>query len=362
MLKFIHGADFHLDAPFTSLPADQAAQRRTEQRELLDRLAELAEREQADLVLLSGDLLDSDHAYYETVQALSRTLGRMQARVFIAPGNHDFYAPRSPYATTPWSENVHIFTSDRVETVDLPELGCSVHGAAFTSPDCDRSPLAGFHAPQDGRIHLMALHGEVEGKARYGSIATADIAASNLNYLALGHIHAASGAQRAGETTWAYPGCPEGRGFDELGEKGVLVGSVDGGAVDLQFVPLCRRKYEILTVDVSDGAEAALAAALPKNAGADSYRILLTGESDGLDLSALTALAAPSFYSLSLRDQTHVRRDLWSRAGEDSLTGLFLRDLKGRLDAAQTDSERATIEKAVRFGLAALENREDCCP
>ena len=76
MLKLIHAADFHLDAPFAALPPERAAERREEQRQLLTRLAELAEAERADLVLLSGDLLDSDQARYETVQALARALVR----------------------------------------------------------------------------------------------------------------------------------------------------------------------------------------------------------------------------------------------------------------------------------------------
>ena len=58
MLTIIHGADFHLDAPFAALPPDKARARRAEQRELLDRLAGLAEERRADVVLLSGDLLD----------------------------------------------------------------------------------------------------------------------------------------------------------------------------------------------------------------------------------------------------------------------------------------------------------------
>ncbi|MEG2119342.1 MAG: metallophosphoesterase, partial [Pseudoflavonifractor sp.] len=329
-----------------------------------DRLADLAEREHADLVLLGGDLLDSDHAYYETTRTLSRALGRIGVPVFISPGNHDFYAPRSPYAATLWQENVHIFTRETMEAVDLPELGCVVHGAAFTSPACDTSPIEGFHVPEDGKTHLMVLHGDVEGKGRYGSIALRDIADSGLAYLALGHVHAASGAQTAGRTTWAYPGCPEGRGFDELGEKGALVVTLDGAAVSVKFVPLCKRRYEMMTVDITGGHPAQrLEAALPKNARMDSYRIFLTGESgeEGVDTAALEGLAAPYFYSVSVRDMTRVRQDLWSRGGEDTLTGLFLRTLRGKLDAASTDGERAVIEKAVRFGLAALENREDCC-
>ena len=128
-------------------------------------------------------------------------------------------------------------------------------------------------------------------------------------------------------------------------------------------LPLAGRRYEIIEVDVTGGAEAALAAALPPDAQRDSYRILLTGESglDGLDLRPLEELAEPYFYSVELRDRTRVRRDLWSRAAEDTLTGLFLRSMRDRLAGAEA-SERAQIEAAVRFGLAALENGEDCRP
>ena len=97
-IQILHAADFHLDAPFASLNAEQAAERRGEQRELLARLAELARSRGADLVLLSGDLFDGGELYAETGQALVRTLGQTGCPVFIAPGNHDFYSARSPYA------------------------------------------------------------------------------------------------------------------------------------------------------------------------------------------------------------------------------------------------------------------------
>ena len=129
MLTIIHGADFHLDAPFAALPADKARERRGEQRELLTRLADLVEERRADLVLLSGDLLDGGETYQETVQALARCLGGLPCPVFIAPGNHDYYDARSVYAGTAWPDNVHIFSTVAVESVELPGLHCVVHGA-----------------------------------------------------------------------------------------------------------------------------------------------------------------------------------------------------------------------------------------
>lgn len=361
MVKLIHAADFHLDSPFRSLPAGKAAQRREEQRDLLRRLGALAQERNADLVLLSGDLLDGGNTYYETAQALARVLGRLKARVFISPGNHDPYTPHSVYATMAWPENVHIFHSGSIEAVQLPELNCVVYGAAFSDPVRDDSPLAGFTAPGDGKLHIMCVHGDAGSKnSRYGPIDPSEIARSGLDYLALGHVHARSEPEKLGRTVWAYPGCPEGRGFDELGEKGVLYGEAEKGTIRLEFIPLCRRRYEILEVDSS----ADFAAALPANAQDDIYRIILTGESDigGVDLTSLEALAAQHFYSVTLRDETKVARNLWSRSGEDTLTGLFLRRMAARRDSAQAEQESARTEQAVRFALAALEHGEDCCP
>ena len=363
MRTILHAADLHLDAPFSALPTGQAAARRAEQRTLLDRLADTVRDRGAELVLLSGDLLDGGETHYETIQALARALGRIAVPVFLAPGNHDWFHPRSPYAAPIWPDNVHIFRTEEMSAVPLPELGCVVHGAAFVSPFRDSDPLARFSAPADGLIHLGVLHGDMGGRSRYAPISPDHAAGSGLRYLALGHVHTCTGLCRAGQTWWAYPGCPEGRGFDETGDKGALLLTLDEAAVQAEFIPLALRRYEILTVDVT-GADpaAALLAALPRGQERDLFRIILTGETDGVDLAALSALAAPSFYGLSLRDRTRPARDLWARMGEDTLTGLFLRAMRARAEAAGDPEERGRLELAARFGLAALENGEDCRP
>lgn len=357
MLHILHAADLHLDAPFAALTAEQARQRRSEQRQLLDALADTAIERGADLVLLSGDLLDDRQTYRETAQALASALGRIPAPVAIAPGNHDFYSPSSLYTANIWPGNVIIFKDTTVQAVDFP--GFTLYGAAFTAPFRDGSPLAGFTVPGTDKPTVMAVHGDVDGKGRYGSIPKDDIAKSGLTYLALGHIHACSGLQRSGDTYWAYPGCTEGRGFDELGDKGALWVSIDGASVSAQLLPLCKRRYEILECSLTgkDPAQA-VAQALSGGSRDDVCRLILTGEAEGLDLAALRQIAGAYRWTVSLRDHTRVPHDLWSREGEDSLTGLFLREMRSRIDAASED-DRPTLERAVRFGLAALENGED---
>ena len=364
MLKFIHAADFHLDSAFAALPPGRASERRRESRELPFRLADYVNAHGVQLVLLAGDLFDSAAPYQETGKALAEALGRMKARVFATPGNHDWYGPGSPWVTVDWPENVHIFREATMTSVDLPELGVTVHGAAFTSPEQGSSLLAGFTAPEDGGVHLGLLHGETDPtEARYNPLGREEIAASGLSYLALGHIHKRGEAGTCGRTLCAWPGCPEGRGFDELGEKGFYEGVIDGGGtVSLTFVPFAGRRYEILEVDVTGkpSPRAAVEAALPEDTAGDLYRILLTGEAGegGGDAKALETALAGRFYALEVRDHTRVAADVWARAGEDSLRGLFLRELRARWDAAGDEAEREAVVQAVRFGLAALDHRD----
>ena len=127
MIKILHGADFHLDSAFSALSAEQAAQRRQEQRLALEQLANLCDG--CDLVFLAGDLFDSAHIYRDTLDALKRFFSAVKAEVFIAPGNHDFVSGGSPYLAENWGENVHIFTKPTIERVRLERLHCDVYGA-----------------------------------------------------------------------------------------------------------------------------------------------------------------------------------------------------------------------------------------
>lgn len=362
MPKIVHAADFHLDSAFGGLPTDKARERRRESRELVDRLAKLVRTEGAEIVLLPGDLFDGERVYPETLERLKAAMAGMGCPVFIAPGNHDPYTAHSPYAALGWPANVHIFRDEAVEGIVLPDLDCVVHGAAFTSVWRNTPPLAGYAVPNDNRVHLLCLHGEVGNPSgRYGPILREQLGASGAHYAALGHVHQCSGLQKDGGTYWAYPGCPEGRGFDELGDKGVLVGTVDQDGADMAFVPLCRRRYRVLEADVTDASpRQALEAVTPETAEQDICRIIFTGETDeaGLDLPALESACREKFYFLELRDKTRPARELWARAGEDTLRGLFLQEMKGRYDAAPSEEAREEIALAVRFGLAAMEGRD----
>ena len=360
MIKLLHAADLHLDSPFSGLPSGKAAQRRQEQRELPGRLASLAEAEQVQLVLLAGDLFDSDSAFTETAEELIKALGSIAAPVFISPGNHDFYTASSAYARLPFPENVHIFRDDRIECVELPELNARVFGAAFTDRSC-RGSFEGFSVEKKaGFTDIMCIHGELGGD-RYRPITEEQLAASGMDYVALGHVHLESGLRRSGETYYAWPGCPEGRGFDETGEKHVYITELGDGECSIRPVCIAARRYGVITADLSDADPLqAVEAALAADPGIDCCRMILRGETDDApDTELLRRSLEDSFFSLQLRDETTLRRELWDRAGEDSLRGQFLIRLRAAYDAAKSDAEREKITQAVRWGLAALDKREE---
>ena len=132
----------------------------------------------------------------------------------------------------------------------------------------------------------------------------------------------------------------------------------------MEFVPFAKRRHEIVTVDITgQDPLAAVDAAVGTDTKDHLYRLVLTGETgaEGVDVPALEKVLQERFYALEIRDATRMTEDIWARAEEDNLTGLFLREMARRLDDAAPD-ERATVLLATRFGLAALEGREDVRP
>ena len=362
MARILHTADLHLDAAFTGLTGERAALRRARQRELLREIVDLANREGAEVLLMAGDLFDGKNAYSETVSALAEELARCRARVFIAPGNHDAYHSMSPYRAVRLPKNVHLFKTGEIESVDISELNLCVHGAAFTSSDCEGSLLRNFRAPQDGRIHVMVMHGAVtEGVTKYNAIREEDIRASGLSYLALGHVHSFDRVHRAGVTAYAYCGCPEGRGFDECGDKGVLLGDVSLGGADMEFYSTAKYRYSEISLHLSEGEDAlsALLRELPERDEFGLYRVELHGEHDAVDTASVEASLADRYGYISVTDRTVSPRPIWEGEEQDTLRGAFLRGLHKRYLETGDAAEQEKIKLAARFGVCALDNREE---
>ena len=346
MIKILHSGDWHLDSPLQGRTETQAAMLRRELLAIPGKLATLCDLENCDLVLLSGDLFDG--AYTQaTYRAVYDALEKMQVPVFISPGNHDFISPDSPYEKESWPENVFIFKKQQVQWVELPKLGLRVCGAGFQSMDCP-SLLDDIHG--EG-LAVGVFHGDpTQLHSPYNPVTKQQVENSGLAYLALGHVHKGE-AFRAGQTLCAWPGCPMGRGWDEQGEKGALIVTIEDTAL-MRFVPLNAPQFHDLTVSLADG----IGSVLPAVANEDFYRITLTGEGEQPDLIDLRT-EFWAFPNLELRDQTVRPVNLWEGAGEDSFEGVYFGMLKAALTQAG-EAEKEKILLAAKLSRQLLEGQE----
>ena len=353
-MKILHSADWHLDSPIQGRTDAQTALLRSALLSLPEKVAAVCKAEQCDMMLLSGDLFDGA-CTAESCHALKQALAEVAVPVFITPGNHDYLGSDSPWLRESWPDNVFIFQENHITSVDLPELNCRIYGGAFTAPESG-SILDGFRAEPSNACSIGILHGDpTQLRSPYCPITQQQVRDSGLDYLALGHIHKA-GSFRAGKTLCLWPGCPMGRGFDELEEKGVQIITIENKTVSTRFIPLDTPRFYDLETAAGNDPAAAIGALLPPVKNDDFYRITLTGESEPPDLETLEK-SFSDFPNLTLRDRTEPPLDIWRNAGEDTLEGVYFEMLRQQLDTADKEI-RERILLAARISRQILENRE----
>jgi len=349
-MKFVHCADLHLDTAFSGLQDGKcAAIRQAELRRTFLSVINLAK--DADVLLLAGDLFDQDSVEAETIRVLQQGFASIPStKVLIVAGNHDPLTKKSYYNLTCFSENVHIFGTE-LECVTIGD--CNVYGVSFGSGVQDEPILECLPVDKSGPSVLL-MHGDLGGNA-YNPIGREMIEKSDFSYLALGHVHSYY-HEKIGRTLCAYPGCPEGRGFDELGEKGVLVGEVTDGGVTVKFVPVCSRQYREVSVDVSglvtheDILQIMQGTCLDTQ---DLYKVILTGETELIpDVNVLAEGMSQCFF-LKVYDHTRRPLDIEALAAAGGVRGMLAQKL-----ASGLLGEKSTVyRKALEYGLTALDGK-----
>lgn len=353
-MKILHSADWHLDSPIIGRTEEQTRLLKAALLEVPHKVAAVAMAEDCDLMLLAGDIFDGN-ATPESIKAVKDALCEIRIPVFIVPGNHDYFSSASPWITEVWPENVRIFTSSGWDSTAVQALNCRIYGRVFTGPEAP-ALLENFHAEQKETYAIGILHGDpTVASSPYCPITAQQIRNSGLDYLALGHIHK-GGHISAGNTLCAWPGCPMGRGFDELDAKGVLIVTLDDRGCETRFLPLDVPKFFDWELEAGVDAAASLAKLLPAVGSNDFFRVTFTGESAPLD-TALLEKQFPQFPNLQLRDRTDPPLDLWTNAGADSLEGVYFSLLQQQLEQAD-EQTRDAVALAAKISRQILLGRE----
>ena len=349
-MKILHTADLHIDSPLTShLSADKVRERRAELFSTFSAMVESAAECGIKIMIIAGDLFDSDKI---TKTARKRTLALLAAHkeisFFYLPGNHEEMGLIAGEDALP--ENLFLFSKDwsYFASGDLV-----IAGRSSTSQDMFET----LSLPADKR-NIVVLHGELRDRSDEGGvIGRRDAVGRNIDYLALGHYHSYSAEKIDDRCTAVYAGTPEGRGFDELGDKGfVLLDSSEAG-ITHRFVPFARRRLHEVEVDLTDAAdlyelERRAASALSAIPDSDLTRLMITGYRQvgfSVDTAALMARFGRNFYYFEVKDESRLKISAADYERDLSLKGEFIRLV--RADTTLSDKKK---EEIIACGLAAL--------
>lgn len=359
-MRVLHFADLHLDAPFAWASPETARARRRNRRESLVRIVALAEEHRVDAILCAGDLFEQDRFGPDTMEFLRATFARTDRRVYLAPGNHDWYSERSPYALVDWSPNVEVFTDAGLTPVTLAD-GLTLWGAGHRAPANTDDFFTGFR-PDRGGIHIAVAHAsergtlkwEESGKQPHAPFDVDELERAGIAHAFLGHYHLPRDAERH-----TYPGNPDPLEFGESGERGAVIATIHpDGQVD-------RARHRVAVSEVSDvglsvdglaHSDDIVAAARERLAPLGGcVRLTLSGElapSIQLDLRELWRLG-PHLDGLVVRTgQLSIGYDLAAIAQEATVRGQFVR-------SADKVADPELRRRVVLTGLRALEGRED---
>jgi DNA repair exonuclease SbcCD nuclease subunit len=386
MLRLIHTADVHLGARHDDL-GEQASAQRERQFAAFKAAIDLALGEKVDVFLIAGDLFDSNVQPRRSVERVAAELKRLveaKIRTVIIPGTHDVYDRASIYRAYDLASMAGATADDDFVTVldpDHPSVhlaACDVvvHGPVFPTKRAPHSPLRDLDVSADAAIatwRIGMVHGAIAipGKTDRDEvvITTDEIAATNLDYLALGHWHSAQ-AGKAGTVTYAYSGAPEAVALDQDRAGKVLLVELnerDGArTVAVEERQVGRSRFERHELDAGvQTSQPALVEALRGMADPDLVLdVRLVGvrpDELDLDIEEIEAALAPGFLKVRIRDASLPALTEGALPSPDTIAGAFIRDQEARiaeLEATGADAEAAEQRDALRLGRLLLAGHE----
>lgn len=257
--RFIHASDFHLEMPprgLSEVPDHlkdlflQAAYRAA------TRVFDAVLAEEAELLVLSGDLLDCRQTGPRGPLFLVEQFARLAERgisVYWAGGRCD--PPEAWPSAIALPETVHVFSRGRVEEMVCQRDGSPLARLVGVSRDRPRSVRAKHFDPDSGGLFTIAV--------AHGTADPAALQARAIHYWALGGRHDRC-TLFASPQAAHYPGSPQGRRPQEAGVHGCTLVQVDAQhRIRTSLVPTDAMRWhdERVAVDAAtprDGLESLL--------------------------------------------------------------------------------------------------------
>lgn len=280
--RFVHTADLHLDSPLKSLAlrnpalADATA---SASRRVLERIIDICMEEEADALLIAGDLYDGSLRSMKTAAFLTRQMQRLHEAgidVFMIRGNHDAESTITRQLDLP--PNVHVFPA-KGGMVRIADKGVAIHGVSFSDRHAPESLLSRFRAPEGGMINIALLHTSLAGSPNhdvYAPCSVSELSAVGMDYWALGHVH-----KRQVHSTIplvVMPGMPQGRDIGENGPKSVTIGEATETGITIRERVTSVAEFALIEHDLTGAADWTSAMTMIRDAMAAARSACLSQE------------------------------------------------------------------------------------
>lgn len=355
-MKFIHCADLHIDSKIEKLSPEKSQQRREEVLRAFERLVDFAVENNVSAVLIAGDMFDVQKITKRSAsRIISAISGASSVDFLYLCGNHDQLNQVFNYQTP---SNFKMFSTE----FTIFRYGNVVVGGVDVSNNLTNSLYDQIKFDKDD-FNILCMHGQI---ADYKSKDNSEIISlpllkdKNIDYLALGHYHSHSIGQIDQRGLYAYSGCLEGRGFDELGDKGFILVDTEKENF-INFIKFSTRSFNIETFDLtefSDYSEARskiLEQVKNKYSSSDIVRVLLKGEIGTdfyIDQKELENRLAELFFYAEVEDKTELSIKQEDYLLDKTAKGEFLRLVW------ESDLTQEQKKKIINCGLNALKGEE----
>ncbi len=356
-MKIIHCSDVHLGSNMlTHLDYEKATLRKAEILNTFLKMIEYAKSHQIDTIIIAGDLLDADGKDKHTCTLVLDIIRQHQEiRFYYLPGNHDEHGLTNSQEKIP--DNLYMFGT----TWTTYSLSPSINICGAMLGDNADHLYDTLNLPQD-QFNIVVLHGyDIYGNRQTNAdeVNFDKITNKNIDYLAMGHIHAYKEGKLGSRGKYIYPGCLEGRGFDECGDKGFVIMDIENKKCTTQFVPFAFRKLHQISVDITNiysfiQIKSAITDALKNISSQDFVRVVLVGDYDQNTDKQLPLLntSFQHYYYFEILDESKPKIDLTQLPQQNSLLGEFVR-LVNDSDLSQQERDEIII-----LGLKSYKNNE----
>ena len=354
-MKFIHMADMHFDAPFTNLSDKEnfGSIRRMEQRAVFKKIIDYIKDNDIKYLFISGDLYEHQHIRNTTINYINNLFKEIpNTKIFISPGNHDPYLNNSIYANFNWNNNVIIFNSN-IKKYSYEDV--DIYGYGFTDFYCENSIINNLKIENKNKINILVMHANLDqiSDKKYNEVKTKDLDKLGFDYIALGHIHKRNFDDSMQENI-IYPGSTLALGFDEQGKHGIIEGEINNKDLKLKFIPLDEKEFNVINLDVTEIIskeeliEKINNLELIEN---NYYEIIFVGRRNfEINKYEINKFIIKNNV-IKLKDNTKTNIDINKLINENTLKGLFVKELSDRINNETNEENKKILEEALEIGL-----------